>query len=85
VNWNLDRPRREVPDLPAAPRRDLPPAREFTRASAGFDVPARFDDARDVASAPIDDNRACVSRCTPVPTDPVARRTDDRGNVAARR
>jgi hypothetical protein len=25
VNWNLDRPRREVPDLPASPRPALPP------------------------------------------------------------
>jgi hypothetical protein len=25
VNWNLDRPRREVPDLPASPRPELPP------------------------------------------------------------
>ena len=26
VNWNLDRPRREIPDLPAPPRREvLPP------------------------------------------------------------
>jgi hypothetical protein len=25
VDWNLDWPRREVPDLPAGPRNDLPP------------------------------------------------------------
>ena len=25
VNWNLDRPRREVPDLPASRRPELPP------------------------------------------------------------
>jgi hypothetical protein len=55
VNWNLDRPRREVPELPASRRPELPP-RSGIRP---WDGPAGSCDRRGSA---IGDNRLCVSR-----------------------
>jgi hypothetical protein len=86
VNWNLDWPRREVPDLPAATRRELPPSREPARAGGDIDMLAPFDDASDRPAATIDDNRGCVPRCAPVSAPaPTASRADVRGDGAARR
>jgi hypothetical protein len=59
VNWNLDWPRREVPELPPTTYPELPPR------APPADLPARR------TSAPIDDNRACVDgRDLTPPSDP---------------
>jgi hypothetical protein len=86
VNWNLDWPRREVTDLPAAPRRELPAPREPARAGGDIDTPARFDDPPGRPAATIDDNRGCAPRCAPVSAPAqMAPRIDVRGDGADRR
>ena len=52
VNWNLDWPRRDPPELPPARRPELPPLPPATA--------ARPESA-------MDDNRICDHRCIPAP------------------
>ena len=65
VNWNLDWPRREVPDLPASRHPELPPRAVEPGWWSGDDA----DDERrararcDRRGSAIGDNRACVSCC----------------------
>jgi len=57
VNWNLDAPRREFPELPATTRPELPPrpnAAQWLSASEQPTVPR--DDASSLIETPIDDN-----------------------------
>jgi hypothetical protein len=71
VKWNLDAPRREIPDLPAAPRRDvLPP---------NHSAPERSTTA-------MNDNRDRVPSHTPEPNVvPLAGHADARDDDAPRR
>jgi hypothetical protein len=81
VNWNLDWPRREVPDLPAAPRRELPPWREPAHEPGATGPIAPSREPTDRYAVAIDDNRGCVTRCALLPTDTaMAARVDDRGD-----
>jgi hypothetical protein len=80
VDWNLDWPRRDVPDLPAAPHGELPPLREPPRGPRVTDRFAPSQEAPDRHAAAIDDNRDCDSCCAPPPTCiSVAARAGDRG------
>jgi hypothetical protein len=75
VDWNLDWPRREVPELPPAARRDALPPRA---GDANLPAPPR--------SFPIpDDARDRDLRRAPDAADPVAARAGDRGDGGARR
>jgi hypothetical protein len=97
VNWNLDWPRREVPDLPAATRREVPdlpaatrrersPLREPASARGDIDMLAPLDDAPDRPAATIDDNPVCAPRCAPVSAPaPMASHADVRGDGPDRR
>jgi hypothetical protein len=85
ANWNFDRPRRDVPDLPASRRPELPPR----AADPGW----RSGDARPPGSSQhpferrefaIGDNRACVSRNLSEVACPLAARTLDRPVVPVR-
>jgi hypothetical protein len=85
VNWNLDRPRRDVPDLPASRHPELPPR--------AVDPGWRSSDARTAEPTrgpferrefAIGDNRSCVSRNLPEAACPVAARTFDRPFVPIR-
>jgi hypothetical protein len=77
VNWNLDRPRRDVPDLPASRHPELPP-RAGIRPWGG---PARSCARRESV---IGDNRACVSRNLSEAIGPLAVRALDRPFVLDR-
>jgi hypothetical protein len=86
VNWNLDWPREEIPDLPAATRRELPPSREPGRARGDIEPLAPSADARTWSAATIDDNHGCALRYAPVSAPAqMAPRTDVRGDCADRR
>jgi len=86
VNWNLDWPRREVPDLPAATRRERSPLREPASARGDIDMLAPLDDASDRPAATIDDNPVCAPRCAPVSAPaPMASHADVRGDGPDRR
>ena len=85
VNWNLDRPRRDVPDLPASRHPELPPravepgwrssdARTAEPLAGGFDG----------SECAIGDNRACVSRNPPEVACPLAVRALARPFVPVR-
>lgn len=85
VNWNLDWPRRDVPDLPASRHPELPPR--------AVEPGGRSSDARNPETLPaafagrepaIGDNRACVSRNLPEVACPVAVRALDRPFVPVR-
>jgi len=82
VHWNLDWPRQPVPDLPAAPRRELPPATTPRDLELG---PARKE--MQGASASIDDNPACAASCcaSAAALDCTASRADTRAREPARR
>jgi hypothetical protein len=84
VNWNLDTPRREIPELPAAPRRDLPP-RESARSDASRDDSAVHWDAPERIASPIDDNPGRVPRSPDSPRVSASPRIDDRDGGAAKR
>jgi len=82
VRWNLDWPRQPVPDLPAAPRRELPPVatpRDLELGIAWKEMQG--------ASASIDDNRACAESCCASHTalDCTGPRADTRVREPARR
>jgi hypothetical protein len=86
VNWNLDWPRREPPDLPPTTHPELPPVKppwsrlEFRDAPVdGFRAPAQ-------PAAAIDDNRDCgidphptLRTCRADPRSGARRGVDDRG------
>jgi hypothetical protein len=85
VNWYLDGPRREVPELPAGPRPELPPR------SAPPDW--RSLDERTLASPPevygrtelpIGDNRGCAPPRVPEVACSMAVRAGDRERVPPR-
>jgi hypothetical protein len=80
VHWNLDAPRREIRDLPAAPRPELPAPRSTV-------VPSSPNQsAADRLGSPMEDNRDCVFRCAPEPNAAgMARHADDRGDDTVRR
>jgi len=63
VNWNLDAPRREFPELPATTRPELPPRSDASRWRSENEQPAvaRVDTASRNES-PIDDNHDCAHR-----------------------
>jgi hypothetical protein len=85
VNWNLDRPRREVPDLPASRHPELPPraVEPGWRSSNDRTAPAhaRPYDRRESA---IGKNRAFISRNLPEVACPLAVRALDRPFVPIR-
>jgi hypothetical protein len=56
VHWNLDWPRQPVPELPAAPRRELPPASP----PRDLELPPSRHTAEG-AAASIDDNPGCAA------------------------
>lgn len=79
VQWNLDAPRREIPELPAAPRPDLPP-RTITPPAQWPMQEGRMPVLRSFerTELPIEDNHDRASRR---PTDiacPLALRALDR-------
>jgi hypothetical protein len=85
VNWNLDWPRREVPDLPAGRHPELPPR--------AVDPGAWSRDDRTIAprlcamarpESAIGDNRDCASRSSTEAAPPLALRAFDRRLVPAR-
>jgi hypothetical protein len=86
VDWNLDWPRREIPELPRTPLPELPPARAPApdwRSEAP--TPWRGDDITAPRSA-IDDNPGCASRCNSLPpSKALATRTDAGGGPPAAR
>jgi hypothetical protein len=85
VNWNLDGPRREVLELPAAPRRELPP-REPARTQQKPDTVAPNRTPPDGAPPAIGDNPIRVSRSALESTAvPVSRRAVVRDSDAAAR
>ena len=67
VKWNLDWPRREVPELPATARRDALPSFEPPRAPDPQLVPAPNRNVPERSSRSFDDNlgacRACFRAC----------------------
>ena len=85
VNWNLNWPRREVPELPAAPRRELSP-RESARAPGSLDEFEPNGSTPERLGSPIDDNLDRVSRCAPESTIvTMACRADARDDDTVRR
>ena len=82
VDWNLDWPRAEVPDLPATAPSELPPR----RAPRDLDAPGPGSEATRSAAA-IDDNRERAASCrASVPSGAsLASRADARGEWSARR
>ena len=84
VDWNLDWPRREIPELPRTPLPELPAAR-VPQWRSEAPVPERGDAIAAPHSA-IDDNPECASRCDSLPPAmALVPRTDaDRGPPAAR-
>ncbi len=82
VHWNLDWPRQPVPDLPAAPHRELPPASPPRDLELG---PARK--TTQGASSSIDDNLRCAASCcaSAATFDFMASRGDARRGELARR
>jgi len=82
VNWNLNEPRRETPDLPAARHRELPPRDPVrTPPAPGAAVPNQSVPDRVVP--PIDDNRDRASRASQSIV-PLAARAGDRDDDATR-
>jgi hypothetical protein len=85
VNWNLDGPRRDVPDLPASRHPDLPPrAVEPGRRSSDARNAETHVGAFDRRGSVIGDNRACVSRNLSEVACPLAVRALDRPFVPVR-
>jgi hypothetical protein len=87
VNWNLDWPRRDVPELPSSPRPELPPrsvAPQWQERDVGTSPPN--PDTSERGEFPIEDNRDCASRCLPEITYPMAVRAHarDRPHLPAR-
>jgi len=74
VQWNLDQPHRETPELPRAPRREAPelpaaprpelPPRTMSDNRSSDDARAELPrpDVFDQTGMPIKDNHACASR-----------------------
>jgi hypothetical protein len=63
VNWNLDAPRREFPELPATTRPELPPRSDASRWRSDSEQPSvpRVDASSRIES-PIEDNHDCAPR-----------------------
>jgi hypothetical protein len=81
VDWNLDWPRREIPELPKTPPLELPPV-PATRRDDPFPVPRTPIAER---ASTIDDNPACALRCAPPSSSPaVAAGADARDRAADR-
>ena len=78
VHWDLGEPRREIPELPPARRRELP----LGNTPRGFDGSTAIQNPPDKTIATMDDNRARAPVSTVVP-HPV--RSDGRDNLIARR
>jgi hypothetical protein len=78
VDWNLDWPRREIPELPKTPPPELPAA-----------PPRRWDDsfpaprgASAERASTMDDNHVCALHCDPRPSyPPVVAGTDGRAHL----
>ena len=85
VQWNLDRPRRDVPDLPASRHPELPPraVEPGWRSSNDRTAPAQAR-AYDRRESAIGKNRAFVSRNLPEVAFPLAVRALDRPFVPVR-
>ena len=84
VNWNLDGPRRDVPELPASPRPELPPRRVAPQwQSLDMRTPLAFPDTFFGLEFAIGDNRDCASRCLIAIACPMAVRVRDRPSLAA--
>ena len=85
VNWNLDGPRGDVPELPARPRPELLPRRVAPQwQSRDISTPLAYPDVSCGLEFPIGDNRDCASRCLLEIAGPMAVRVRDRSRVAAR-
>ena len=85
VNWNLDWPRREVPELPAGSRPELPPRRVAPQwQSRDISTPLANPDTTERIEFPIGDNRDCASRRLTEIACPMAVRVRDCPCVAAR-
>ncbi|MET0918197.1 MAG: hypothetical protein ABWY07_07230 [Burkholderiales bacterium] len=86
VNWNLDWPRRDVPELPSTPRPELPRsvAPRWHERDVGPSPP--HPDTSERREFPIEDNRDCESRYLREITCPMAVRAHarDRPRVPAR-
>jgi len=81
VNWNLDWPRRDVPELPASARPELPPRRAAPQwQSRDMSPPGRPG----LLEFPIGDNRDRASRCFLEIAGPMAVCARDRPLEAAR-
>jgi hypothetical protein len=79
VKWDLDWPRREVPELPATARRDALPSFEPARAPDPLLVPTPNGNAPERSSRSFDDYRDRVPRRAPESTPaPVVPRAGDR-------
>jgi hypothetical protein len=83
VQWNLDAPRREIPELPAAPRPELPP-RTMPSSSNDDRLPATRARAFDRNAVSIKDNDQRASRRLTDNACPVARGTFARDPDSAR-
>jgi len=86
VKWNLDWPRRDVPDLPAPARRESLPSPDPARAPQAPPAWPANGTAPERSSVAFDDNRDRVSRRAPesVPA-PVVPRAGDRRDDDGRR
>jgi hypothetical protein len=85
VDWNLDRPRREVPDLPASRHPELPPrAVEPGWRSSDARTAEPLTGGFDQGDSAIGDNRSRVSRNLPEAGCPLAARTLARPFVPVR-
>ena len=85
VNWNLDGPRREVPDLPPSRHPDLPSraVEPGWRSGDPRTAPAHAR-AYDRRESAIGENRACISRNLPEVACPLAVRALDHRFVPVR-
>jgi hypothetical protein len=63
VNWDLDWPRRDVPELPPMQRPELPDSPRPTRSSGNEGRFAELHNRAEGHSPAIDDNRGCAFNC----------------------
>jgi hypothetical protein len=85
VDWNLDWPRREIPELPASRPPQLPPRATDPERRSGNDrtiAPRACATIRH--GSPFGDNRHCGSRSSPDSAAVLAVRPFDRGRRPAR-
>ena len=84
VNWYLDAPRRDVPELPAGARPELPPRGPAPDWHSLDEHPPATPDGNVRIEFPIGDNRACASRPLPAVTRSMAVRAFARALVTPR-